>query len=206
MVNKKIKKLGLELQTISDIAKVGKGFSYASDCGINEIPYVRISDLNELEIDFDNVVYTDMHTYTLKKASKLEKYDLILAITGATIGKVSIFINDEIDKATLSADTAYIRFNDFIDAAYVLLYLRSEIGSLAIQQGITGATNKHLAVDHIMNICIPKVSKDIKEKILLNVTEAVKSIYYSKQLIQEAKQDIEDVIEGNFDVSKLNQS
>lgn len=206
MINKKIKKLGLELQKISDIAKVGKGFSYVSNYGITEIPYVRISDLNELEIDFDNVVCTDIQTYNLKKASKLEKYDLILAITGATIGKISIFINEEIDKATLSADTAYIRFNDISDASYVLLYLRSDIGSLGIQQGITGATNKHLAVDHIMNICIPKVSKDIKEKILFNVTEAVKSIYYSKQLIQEAKKDVEDLIEGNFDMSKLNKS
>jgi type I restriction enzyme S subunit len=127
-----------------------------------------------------------------------------MAITGATIGKVSVFYNKEIEKATLSADTAYVRFNNIEDSIAYLLYFKTVIGQLAITQGITGATNKHLAIEDIKNIVLPQFEDSIKKEVKNKIVQSMDNIYTSKQLIQEAKQDVEDLIEGKFDTSKLN--
>lgn len=204
-VNNSMYKKGLKLKQIKEIADIGKGFSY-SNSDNKSIPYVRISDLNDLLIDFESVEFVDEKTYSDKKSSRMEKYDLILAITGATIGKVSMFYNDRYEKATLSADTAYVRLNDKKDAGYTLLYLKSDIGQLSILKGMTGATNRHLALEHIDDIFIPTIDNKSKDNINIKVLKSIDNIYLGKQLIQQAKQDIEDLIEGNFDMSKINEN
>ena len=201
-INNEMYKKGLKLKRISEIANVGKGFSYTS-LDNKSIPYIRISDLDDLLINFDTAELVDEKTYSEKKSSQLEKYDLIFAITGATIGKVSLFYNSKYSKATLSSDTAFVRLKDKNDAAYVLLYLKSFIGQLGILKGVTGATNRHLSLEHIGDIFIPVIDNKLKQEINMRVIKAIDNVYLSKQLIKEAKQDVEDLIEGNFDMSKV---
>ena len=202
-INKYMKNIDMKLVVLRDIAEVRKGFSYSNESS-NGVPYIRISDLDDLLIDYSKVVRIDNKTYQQKRNSQLKYFDLIMAITGATIGKVSVFYNKEIEKATLSADTAYVRFNNIEDSIAYLLYFKTVIGQLAITQGITGATNKHLAIEDIKNIVLPQFEDSIKKEVKNKIVQSMDNIYTSKQLIQEAKQDVEDLIEGNFEMSELN--
>lgn len=201
-INKYMKNIDMKLVVLRDIAEVRKGFSYSNESS-NGVPYIRISDLDDLLIDYSKVVRIDNKTYQQKRNSQLKYFDLIMAITGATIGKVSVFYNKEIEKATLSADTAYVRFNNIEDSIAYLLYFKTVIGQLAITQGITGATNKHLAIEDIKNIVLPQFEDSIKKEVKNKIVQSMDNIYTSKLLIQQAKQDVEDLIEGNFDMSKL---
>lgn len=202
-INKYMKNIDMKLVVLRDIAEVRKGFSYSNESS-NGVPYIRISDLDDLLIDYSKVVRIDNKTYQQKRNSQLKYFDLIMAITGATIGKVSVFYNKEIEKATLSADTAYVRFNNIEDSIAYLLYFKTVIGQLAITQGITGATNKHLAIEDIKNIVLPQFEDSIKKEVKNKIVQSMDNIYTSKQLIQEAKQDVEDLIEGDFEMSELN--
>ena len=202
-INKYMKNIDMKLVVLRDIAEVRKGFSYSNESS-NGVPYIRISDLDDLLIDYSKVVRIDNKTYQQKRNSQLKYFDLIMAITGATIGKVSVFYSKKIEKATLSADTAYVRFNNIEDSIAYLLYFKTVIGQLAITQGITGATNKHLAIEDIKNIVLPQFEDSIKKEVKNKIVQSMDNIYTSKQLIQEAKQDVEDLIEGNFEMSKLN--
>jgi type I restriction enzyme S subunit len=201
-INKYMKNIDMKLVVLRDIAEVRKGFAYSNESS-NGVPYIRISDLDDLLIDYSKVVRIDNKTYQQKRNSQLKYFDLIMAITGATIGKVSVFYNKEIEKATLSADTAYVRFNNIEDSIAYLLYFKTVIGQLAITQGITGATNKHLAIEDIKNIVLPQFEDSIKKEVKNKIVQSMDNIYTSKLLIQQAKQDVEDLIEGNFDMSKL---
>lgn len=203
-INKDMAKVNADICTLKEVAKVGKGFSFSDEDNLEGVPYVRISDLDDLLIDYSKIVKTDYKTYQQKVNAQLKEYDLVMAITGATIGKVSMFYGKEVEKSTLSADTAYVRFKNPIDSVACLLYLKTIIGQIAITQGITGATNKHLAMEDIRNIGLPKFEENIKEMVKNKIINSIDNIYTSKQLIQEAKQDVEDLIEGNFDMSKLN--
>ena len=180
---------------------LARDFSYTS-LDKKTIPYIRISDLDDLLINFDSVELVDEKTYSEKKSSQLEQYDLIFAITGATIGKVSLFYNSKCGKATLSSDTAFTRLKDKNDAAYVLLYLKSVIGQISILKGVTGATNRHLSLEHIGDIFIPVIDNKLKREINIRVIKAIDNIFLSKQLIKEAKQDVENLIEGNFSMKE----
>jgi len=201
-INNRMHKKGLKLKQIKEIADIGKGFSYSS-LDDKSIPYIRISDLDNLLIDFESVEFVNEKTYSDKKSSRLEKHDLIFAITGATIGKVSMFNNEKYDKATLSADTAYIRLKDKKDVGYTLLYLKTIIGQSSILKGITGATNRHLSLEHIGEIFIPTIDNKLKDDINNKVLKSIDNIYLSKELIKQAKHDVEDLIEGNFDTLKI---
>jgi type I restriction enzyme S subunit len=203
-LNKYMLSADMDLVSLTEVAKVGKGFSFSSDENNEGIPYVRISDLEDLLIDYSKVVNTDYKIYMEKKNAQLKECDLVMAITGATIGKISVFYSKEIDKATLSADTAYVRFHNPTDSIAYLLYLRTIIGQFAITQGITGATNKHLAIEDIKNIVLPKFDDNTKEIVRIKIIQSIDNIYNSKLLIQQAKQDVENLIEGTFDMSKLN--
>lgn len=200
-INNIMYKKGFKLKQIKDIAYIGKGFSYSS-LDNKSIPYIRISDLNDLLIDFDFAELVDEKTYIDKKSSRLEKYDLVFAITGATIGKVSMFYNDKYNKATLSADTAYVRLKDKKDVGYTLLYLKTVIGQLNILKGVTGATNRHLSLEHIGDILIPNLENKLKDDINTKVLKSIDNIYLSKQLINQAKQDVENLLEGNFSIDE----
>jgi len=50
---------------------------------------------------------------------------------------------------------------------------------------------------------IPLIDIDIQLIIEEKIARYKNKINKSKQLIQEAKQDVEDLIEGNFDMSKI---
>lgn len=202
-INKYMQKINMKLVVLKDIAEVGKGFSFSNESS-NGVPYIRISDLDDLLIDYSKVVRIDDKTYQQKRNSQLKHFDLIMAITGATIGKVSVFYSKKIEKATLSADTAYVRFNNIEDSIAYLLYFKTVIGQLAITQGITGATNKHLAIEDIKNIVLPQFEDSIKKGVKNKIVQSMDNIYTSKLLIQQAKQDVEDLIEGNFEMSELN--
>jgi type I restriction enzyme S subunit len=51
---------------------------------------------------------------------------------------------------------------------------------------------------------LPQFEDSIKKEVKNKIVQSMDNIYTSKQLIQEAKQDVEDLIEGKFDTSKLN--
>ena len=205
-ISNEMEVLKFNVVKLSRLAKIGKGFSYTQSNYNENIPYVRISDLDDLTIDFSNVIKTDLETYEKKKDSQLRKYDLITAITGATIGKISLFHDCRSEKATLSADTAYIRFINIDDAITYLIYFKTNIGQLSILQGVTGVTNKHLSLEHIKEIKVPVFREDVKRLVKERILMSLESSKKSNELIAEAQRDVEDIVEGIFDMSKLNET
>ena len=63
----------------------------------------------------------------------------------------------------------------------------------------------HSYPQDIENIVVPLInfSDEEKDKFKTYVFKSYFNSKHSKQLIQEAKKDVEDLIEGNFDMSKI---
>lgn len=202
-----LKELGYPLVKIKKIGQINKGTYYDEKYSLKsskEYSFVRISDIGELEINYDEVVNISLNAFQSLKKYHINQGDILFAITGATIGKVCI---NHLGKLSVtSGDIGYLRVNHpEVSPYYVLMYFKTKFGQLQLEQGITGATNRHLAVNFIAEIEIPLIPKEIQETIENNIVKAINNTYLSKKLIEEAKQDVEDLIESKFDESKISE-
>ena len=68
----------------------------------------------------------------------------------------------------------------------------------------TGSVVPKVTAENLRKLLIPEIDYDLQFSIGELIRKSKSNIETSKQLIQQAKQDVEDLIEGNFDTSKLN--
>jgi len=129
---------------------------------------------------------------------KLKQGDIIIVITGATIGKVGLWNNRE--EFYLGGDMVKFYCSEKVDHYFIQSFLLSDIGQLQILRNTTGATNKHLAPSDIERIKIPlpplsfqnKIANEVKRKI----QRAKRLFEEAKNVLEEAKLKVERIILG----------
>lgn len=119
--------------------------------------------------------------------------DLLLAITGATIGKIGIV--KRYPQLTFSGDLLRLRANANINPHYLLLALDHPLGQVQFNRWITGSTNGHLAPRDIRRVLIPRLKIDVEERIASLVAESLTKRVESENLLEQAKTRVEQLIE-----------
>lgn len=119
--------------------------------------------------------------------------DLLLAITGATIGKLGIV--KRYSQLAFSGDILRLRANTNIDPHYLLMVLDHSLGQVQFNRWITGSTNGHLAPRDIRHILVPRLNEGIEERIALLVEESITKRAESETLLEQAKACVEKLIE-----------
>lgn len=119
--------------------------------------------------------------------------DLLLAITGATIGKIGIVKRYEL--LAFSGDLLCLRTGEMIDPHYLLLVLDHKIGQVQFNRWITGSTNGHLAPRDIARVLVPRLSKESEANIAELVKSSLSKRQESEQLLEQAKVRVEQLIE-----------
>lgn len=178
----------------------GKSFAESSEDGII---LIKTKNLNNSFINYErNFVYEKEVNNNLI----LKEKDLIFASMGVgSLGKIDMYYPSE-EKATIDGTLMLLRFksDSKLNPEYVMEFLRTHIGQKLIYQNVVGSTGIiSISVDDLINIDIPYIDDEKQEKISNFTNKYLTDIYASKRLIQEAKQDVEDLIEGNFDMSKI---
>lgn len=76
---------------IGDYSKVKSGFAFKSDYWEpSGIPVIKIGSINNNTIDSNQVAYINENKKELAANYKVKKGDIVIAMTGATIGKIAI--------------------------------------------------------------------------------------------------------------------
>jgi len=82
---------GWEVGNVGKYAKVKSGFAFASECwGTGDIPVIKIGSIQKNTIDPLGVEFVSEQTKSITKNYKVAKGDLVIAMTGATIGKIGL--------------------------------------------------------------------------------------------------------------------
>lgn len=82
---------GWELKTIGDIAHVKSGYAFKSDWWIDKgVPVIKIKDIQDNTIDFSDLSHVSMEHAEIAKQFYVVEGDLLIAMTGATIGKLAL--------------------------------------------------------------------------------------------------------------------
>ena len=128
----------------SGITPKSGGDAYV-DNRLNGIPFIRSGNINiDGELDFNDLLYikSDIHN-TIMKSSQVRKNDLMIAIVGATIGQVGIYVFD--NEANINQAIALVRLKDGISVEYVKELIKSSIGQLSLnrlKRPVARATSK----------------------------------------------------------------
>ncbi|MEK6858509.1 MAG: restriction endonuclease subunit S [Nanoarchaeota archaeon] len=129
---------------------------HASDYTGAGIPVIRIKNITKDNLfDEDDLVYISDKKFKELERSAVFPNDIILAKTGATIGKVCILPN-RIKKALIASSCAKISVNkDKISAEYVKLFLSTERGQAQILSQSGGSTRSSINLNPIRKLEIP---------------------------------------------------
>jgi restriction endonuclease S subunit len=201
-VNEAVKNGKLKWAYLKEVTKNGfiKGYLPNADEKEGRNKVVQINSINaDGSINLGDVL-TAKDVYT--NHEKLLIDDILIVITGATIGKVGYW--QYTGDYYLGGDIIKFQTAFQIDPYYVFAYLRSQPAQIELKRNVTGATNGHLSPHDVGHIIIP-IPTDKKEYGLINDlskqvkatrVNAFKLLREAEEEFTEAKKEIENLILG----------
>lgn len=185
----KMKKLGEVLDFVgSGATPLGGKEIYLSE-GIH---FIRSQNVLWGENDFSDIVFIDEKTHQEMKRSHVKKNDVLLNITGASIGRSSVFTEDF--EANVNQHVTILRTKQNILPFFLMHCLLSKNVQDRIWGIQSGGTRQALNYQQIRDLDIPLPPINIQQKIVKRIEEEQALVNSNKQLIEIFEQKIKDEI------------
>jgi len=164
------------------------------------IPFIRSGNITiDGQIEYDDLLYLkpEIH-YRVMKSSKLIKNDLMIAIVGATIGQVGIYLDDR--EANINQAIALVRLKPGVNAEYVKELIKSSIGQMNLNRLKRPVARANINLEEISTIKIvlppPEKQTEIANHIQ-NIRSQAKALQHeAANVLEEAKREVEKMILG----------
>lgn len=183
----------------SGITPKSGGDAYVDD-KLNGIPFIRSGNINiDGELEFNDLLYIrqDIHN-TIMKSSQVKKNDLMIAIVGATIGQVGIYVFD--NEANINQAIALVRLKDGINVEYVKELIKSSIGQLSLNRLKRPVARANINLEEIATIQVVLPPYEIQQKIanqIQRIRQQAKVLQAEgKAILEDAKRKVEQMIIG----------
>jgi len=154
---RKSKRSDRELTRLRSMADVNGGKrlpkgTVISESDPNDIPYVRVIDINDLKIDLDKAIRIPKEIHQVIQKYQLKQDDIVITIVGATIGKVGI-LDGSVDVCDFTENVARIRTkNDAVLPRFLLHFLDSKFGKMQSERFSVGSSQFKLSLQSCRNI------------------------------------------------------
>jgi restriction endonuclease S subunit len=150
-----------------------------------------------INYDSDKRVETEHHEKQLKK-TQVKENDVLITIKGR-IGNVAV-VQDVPFPTNINQDVGLLRLKENIHPYYIAGFLNSQAGKALTEQVCTGQINPFLGLGNLRTVKIPifEMAKmnELGEIIKAKVNEATETRQSAKQLLEDAKRRVEDMILG----------
>ncbi len=184
---KNAKKLG-------DITSIQKGVEPGSGAYQEEgRAFIRVSNLSKDGIKDNNQQYLSSDLYEKLRSEYQPKIEDILLTKDATPG-IAYVLKEEID-GIISGGILRLKMKEKIEPEYLALCINSLVGKLQAERDAGGSIINHWRPDQIKEILIPILPKQTQEKIAGLVRKSHESRKKAKDLLEEAKRKVEELIE-----------
>lgn len=136
------------------------GHSFKSEDYIDDggVPIIRIGDINTV-IDLTKTKKIDISKYNEIEKFKLKYNDILIALTGATIGKSGVYLSHK--DAYLNQRVAILRTNEDLNQTFVRYFVGSDFFKEFIRLKCDGAAQENIGTNDIGNykIAFPHFSE-----------------------------------------------
>ncbi len=157
----RIKKLGIEFSNLKKLSKkifsgvtpLSGGDAYTDK--ENGIMFVRSGDYSDQnEIAFEDLIYLKKEVHKQKmKHSQLQKNDILIAIVGATIGKVGVYKFDF--EANINQAICAVRLKENTNPDFVHCFLLTNVGQKFLDRIKRPVARANINLDEIGSLQIP---------------------------------------------------
>ncbi len=193
------KLLKISKHEIRDFFAVSTGKSPPNSYSSDGIPFVRIQNLTPFGVELDDIVYVE-RTY-ISKSDIINPNDILITITGATIGKLSI---NQLDNGlSACSDIAILTPRDDLDENliyYLYGVLQTSYMFKLFWKGVFGVSNGHLSPKYIKRLPIPLLSEDSPITIGKKLKESIKKKLEAKKKKEEIDTLFAKYLPQNFEV------
>ncbi len=204
---------GWEWKKLGKIAKLQNGFAFKSKLFVNDgLPIVRIKNIKNEKVLLDDVVYFNVEDYGKKLDSyQIKKNDILIAMSGATTGKIGLYDTEEI--SYLNQRVGLFRIENSNLRSYLFYFLSTQIEkNLELS---LGAAQPNLSTEQINNIELPlpplEEQKRIVAKLDILFAKIDKAIALHQKNCEEADifmasvlNDVFEELEDKYGLYELN--
>ena len=144
----------------SGITPKSGGDAYTEDRNLG-IPFVRSGNISiDGALNYDDLLYLkpEIHN-TIMKSSQLKKNDILIAIVGATIGQVGIYLSNS--EANINQAIALVRLKDGYNIPFIKELLKSSVGQLSLNRLKRPVARANINLDEIsqIKVILPPLQK-----------------------------------------------
>lgn len=130
------------------------------------VPFIRSQNIYPNLLKLEDVVYIERTTHDHMDRTKLKGRDILLNITGASIGRCA-FLPEYFGEGNVSQHVCIIRtFTDKVNYQLISWYLNSPIAQKIINHINSGATREALTMEQIRSFPFPLAPEGEQEEIL----------------------------------------
>lgn len=183
----------------SGITPKSGGEAYTDDKETG-IPFIRSGNIDiNGNFDFEDLLYLKPEIHEcIMKSSQVHKNDLMIAIVGATIGQVGIFLDER--EANINQAIALVRLKDGNDVQYVKELIKSQVGQLSLNRLKRPVARANINLEEISTIKIPlppfTKQQEIANHIYAIRQQAKQLQEEGKAILENAKKEVEQMIIG----------
>ena len=187
--------------TIAELAtKVGSGVTPRGGEAMYKTeghPFVRSQNVGLGHLLLDDIAYIDEDTHQRQKNTELQLDDVLLNITGASIGRSAI-VTKEIVRGNVNQHVCIIRTKDNLVSSFLCNFLLSNYGQKQIDSFQVGGNRQGLNFEQIKSIKIglPSIEEQKKIAELLQLLE--QRIVTQNKIIEDLKKLKSAIIESVF--------
>jgi len=192
---------GWKIMKLGEVCDFQNGFAFKSKTFKDKgTPVIRITNIKNEKIKLSNVVYIDPSDYNTDLSRyKIVQGDLLIAMSGATTGKIGISTSNEV--LLLNQRVGRFEPKKSLDKAFLFRFLTTKVEeSLSIS---AGAAQPNLSTEQIKNFPIPLPPLPEQHRIVSILDRTFEAIDKAKanaeQNLINAKDLFESYLQGVFE-------
>lgn len=188
-----------ELTTIKSQCEFIPGYAFSSSNYVDKSDclLITIKNITKNTVDIVNTTYLPSNFYDEYFRFRINKEDLLIAMTGATIGKVGIYESE--NKALLNQRNGIIKSTK-MNTYYLMNLLNTDAYQSIILKNSVGGAQPNISETDITRIKIPIPPLEKQNEIAIHISEirakAKQLKTEAKTGLENAKQEIEKLILG----------
>lgn len=166
-------------------------------------PFVRSQNVGWGRLLLNDIAYIDEETHKKQLNTALELNDILLNITGASIGRCAV-VNKMIVNGNVNQHVCIIRSNEAVDPEFLCNYLLSNYGQKQIDSFQAGGNRQGLNFEQIKSIRISIPTLDEQKyiaKLLFAINQRIET---QNKIIEKLETLIKGIIETVISSQKSN--
>lgn len=183
-------KLGEQLSFVgSGVTPLGGKETYVDE----GILFIRSQNVLWGVCDFSDAAYITEDVHKEMSRSHVKKNDVLLNITGASIGRSAVYLEDR--EANVNQHVTILRSNGTIEPNFLMNYLISKEGQDQIWSVQSGASRQALNYQQIKAMNIPLPPLEVQREIVARIERERSIVEGNRELIRIYEEKVKKVIE-----------